>query len=94
MAGHLVNALDGAVPAGPMLESVQLRPTRMAMHIGPPVSVAPLMVNVGGDPDQRAVTQAAADNEEGRAFYFEDKRQKEDLERQLLSANAELESNR
>jgi hypothetical protein len=95
MLGHLVNALDGNQAARrPMLEDVRTGAAQKDMHIGPPMSMAPMMVNVGGGSELVAVIQAAADYQEGRELYFEDKRQKEKLERQLLGANAELDANR
>jgi hypothetical protein len=64
MLGHLVQALDGNQSARPMLQDARTGATLMDMHIGPPMSMesmAPLIGNVGGDSDQNAVIQAAAE---------------------------------
>ena len=45
MLGHLVNALDGNQSARPMLEDVRTGASLMDMHIGPPMSMAPLIGN-------------------------------------------------
>ena len=82
MLGHLVNALDGNQPGRPMLEDRRTGASEMEVHIGPPMSMVPLMSNAAAE--QHALIQAAADYQEGRDLYFADKREKKILRDNLL----------
>ena len=92
MVGHLANALAPEMPREFQRMDLPLRNMEMPFATGPTTRMTPLQhYAVGGDPHY--IANAAAEYRRGEEAFAESQAEKERLERLLLEANVDLETN-